>query len=538
MTFSRLIVLFLLLLASAWTALVNGQPFFMADSSAYVRGPDFAVVYFLGPKFATSWTQERTLQGAEHRARPATTESSVQDVRLNSPFDKAVLSGRSVFYGALLYVGYLTSYFWLAVFAQAAIFIYLSYTFVVTCARLSFPTFVGITSTILIITPASFFISFLMPDIFASFLILATAILVGFWERLKLRDQICSSGIAFYSVLAHMSHLLLLVCLTILFLIVCLVTDRKVTASSAVYKRAGVLFLAILVGALGEQVLPYGARYIVGVDPVRPPYLMARLIADGPGYRFLQKNCATKPYVVCSYIDRLSFDATKRSIGAKSDAFLWSMDARDGVFNAIDSATRRALSLEETSFVFDVFRSDPAGVMNSAINNSIRQLLTVELGTDEFFLDQQLQSFKGKLLSLNFNELLPPRIVVRDWILTHGNEWFFLIYSTSMISLVLTWACWPFFRFHKISNIFPQSQWFSVLTITVMAILFNAAICGALSGPHPRYQTRISWVPSFVLLVLIAKLWAVFWPSKNEIGLASRKAETATTATAHSQRIA
>jgi KaiC/GvpD/RAD55 family RecA-like ATPase len=38
--------------ASVWAALVNGQPYFMADTSAYVREPDFAVVYLFGDKFA------------------------------------------------------------------------------------------------------------------------------------------------------------------------------------------------------------------------------------------------------------------------------------------------------------------------------------------------------------------------------------------------------------------------------------------------------------------------------------------------------
>ena len=38
---------------------------------------------------------------------------------------------------------------------------------------------------------------------------------------------------------------------------------------------------------------------------------------------------------------------------------------------------------------------------------------------------------------------------------------------------------------------------------------FNAAICGALST-SARYQARVSWIPLFVLLVMLAKLWGVF----------------------------
>src|SRR5262245_43028007 len=118
----KIAALFLLLMASAWPALVNGHPFFFPDTSNYVRCPDFTVVYFLGKKFATSWTQERTLQGVEHPSRDKIAGSD-RNVGLNSPFDKAVLAGRSIYYGALLYVGHITSHFWLTVFVQALIFL-------------------------------------------------------------------------------------------------------------------------------------------------------------------------------------------------------------------------------------------------------------------------------------------------------------------------------------------------------------------------------------------------------------------------------
>src|ERR1700733_13279204 len=96
---NRLVGFFCLLLASAWVALVNGQPLFNGDTTAYVRGADFAIVYFLGPKFATSWPQERTLQGVEQRQ-----QHEVPGVKnggeggLYSPIFKTVLAGRSIYY--------------------------------------------------------------------------------------------------------------------------------------------------------------------------------------------------------------------------------------------------------------------------------------------------------------------------------------------------------------------------------------------------------------------------------------------------------
>jgi hypothetical protein len=490
--FKRLATLFFLLMASASAALINSHPFFYPDTSNYVRDPDFAVVYFLGKRFATSWTQERTLQGAEHPTRDAIAD---RNIPLNSPFDKAVLAGRSIYYGALLYLGHVTSYFWLTVFAQALVFLYLSHTFMTKCLQLSFASFACATLIVLLATPVSFFISFLMPDIFASFLILGTIIVVGFWDVLKLRDRIFVSTIILYSALTHTSHLLLLVCLTLLFSCVSFIVEGRAILSSSTPRRAMILFALVVAGVLGGRAFSYGVRYTIGVDPIQPPFLMARVIADGPGYQFLRKNCATKPYVICNYIDRLP---------TPSDPFLWSTNSGAGIFNVVDLATRRALSSEQYSFVYDVFRFDPIGVAISAIKNFVDQLLMVKL--DEFFPDQpKLQYFAGKLPAIYFDELFHSYFISHNWNLAIST-FYSSVYFLSFLSLVLTWAVWPLLR-NQIKVPFQQRQWYCVLTIAVAATLINAAICGALSEPNPRYQTRIAWIPLFILVAMGARLW-------------------------------
>jgi putative flippase GtrA len=514
LTFNRLIALFLLLLASAWVALVNGQPLFMTDTSAYVRGPDFAAVYFFGNQVATSWTQERTLQRTEQPSRQANSDSPVHDMSLNAPYDKAVLSGRSIFYGALLYIGHLTSQLWLSVFAQAAIFLYLSNTLALKCLRLSFLTFVGVTSAILIITPVSFFISLLMPDVFASFLIVAMIILAGFWDVLKPRDRIIVSSIILYSALNHTSHLILLVILSAVFAGTCFIAERKMISFRSFSKRAAVLIALIVIGFVGELAFSYGTYYMIGADPVRPPFVMARVIADGPGYQFLQKNCATKRYIVCNYIDRLPAHAL---------TFLWSTDPKIGVFSVADLATRTALSKEQGSFVFDVLRSDPFALMSSAAKNFVRQLTMVRL--NEIFPDQnQLDAFRAKLPQTYFDGMLRSHVIFHDWVLALANAWYFSIYILSALGL-LTCAIWLFGKCHKRSDTFPTQQWVHVLTISVAAIVVNAAICGVLSEPTGRYQARISWIPLFIIFLIIGRLWEARSPTPNESELLRGLAE-------------
>lgn len=46
--------------------------------------------------------------------------------------------------------------------------------------------------------------------------------------------------------------------------------------------------------------------------------------------------------------------------------------------------------------------------------------------------------------------------------------------------------------------------------MTVAGIVINAAICGVLSEPAPRYQTRVSWIPLFVLCLILSSIWETF----------------------------
>jgi hypothetical protein len=46
------------------------------------------------------------------------------------------------------------------------------------------------------------------------------------------------------------------------------------------------------------------------------------------------------------------------------------------------------------------------------------------------------------------------------------------------------------------------------LTVAILAgLLANAAITGALSGPHDRYQSRVIWLPSLAFLLGAGRRW-------------------------------
>jgi hypothetical protein len=485
MTIYRFFGLLILLLASTWVALINGQPLFSVDTTAYVRAPDFAVVYFLGSKFATSWTQKRTLAGSQQQLdNVRDTEAVGGDVSLNSPFDKSVMAGRSIYYGALLYLGHILSKFWLVIFTQATIFLYLSYTLLTKCLRLSFVAFACVTVITLVATPLSFFICSLMPDVFAGFLILGAVILAGFWDSLENRDRVILSLIVLYSALTHTSHLLLLFLLASGVAVTFIFVRRKARPYKSTRNSLIVLLALSLLGVFGELASSYGVRLTIGAYPVRPPFLMARLIADGPGYGFLRKHCAEKTYSVCKYLDRLP---------ASDWDFLWSTSPTRGVFRVADLPTRNTLSSEQIPFAVDVFRSDPVGVIVSAAKDFFSQLFMIRIAY------QPVKDFEANLPLFYFDTMARSRIAMNDGLLRNLTTLYASTYFTSLFALSLTGVIcfWP--KLQRKLHISLQRKWGRILILVALAMIGNAAICGILSAPAARYQTRIAWIPLFIM---------------------------------------
>jgi hypothetical protein len=267
-----------------------------------------------------------------------------------------------------------------------------------------------------------------------------------------------------------------------------------------------ICFLAIIaLGIVGDLGFSYATKLAVGVEPIRPPFLMARIIDDGPGYVFLKKNCPEKRYTVCNYIDRLPTTA---------EDFLWSLERSKGVYNLADVPTREALALEQTSFVADVFKSDPVGVIAAAAKNTANQLLKVGVG-QFFHTPTELEAYKQFLPGYYFEKLQHSRIVEEVTIVGPISAWFSLVYFLSIAGLILTFIFWSRINFKDKSVLFPQPQWLIALSIACLGIVFNAAICGALSTPSARYQARVSWVPLFILLVMLAKFWGLFLSRKT-----------------------
>jgi hypothetical protein len=188
---------------------------------------------------------------------------------------------------------------------------------------------------------------------------------------------------------------------------------------------------------------------------------------------------------------------------ATYDDFLWSVEPKTGVFAIASPAEKRSLSDEQFRFAFDVVRFAPLAQSLSSFYNAVRQFGTI--GLNEFYFGVlRLDFFRHKIPLDYFNQMTRGRILFNEPFLDWTTHWFFVTYVSSIAGILLVWLAWPFLRTRLKMDEIEGRRWYQVLTISVLGVTFNAVICGALAVTSTRFQTRVAWIPLFVLLLLIA----------------------------------
>jgi hypothetical protein len=247
------------------------------------------------------------------------------------------------------------------------------------------------------------------------------------------------------------------------------------------------------------------ARVTLGASLKRPPFIMARIIADGPGRRYLDRHCTQdNAFAVCAYRDRSR---------AFADAFnfLFLGDPNLGVFQTIPAKERLKLVDEEARFVAAVALDYPLDVLRSAVANTLAQFALVSPGeaymdpgnlfNDAVFQNASLFAVAPFLRSCveqlkSCVPKIPEGLVSAVTALTA-----LLAFGAIAIHMVTAWR-----RDHPYaatrSPVHQRALIFAGLI--VIGLVANAALCGAISGPYPRYQVRVAWLAVIAAAVLEA----------------------------------
>jgi len=464
-----------------WPAYVNGEPFYMTDTSSYLRGADAAAHWLTGHR--TVWTDELF-----HRYGANPQANGPNSPRGDVP---VVLAGRSIYYGLLLYLCQFLGNFWALAILQAVL---VSSSIAITIDVLQRPLnrkpgskplalrILLLGTCLAAFTPVAYFASYLMPDIFGALGLLAFAQLAFLWKQNGRATRAFWFVLLLAAMLFHTANFLLIGLLTAS---PAASVALKLAPPKAQFPAIG---LALVLAIMGQAFFTWSVKHATGAAPVRPPFVAARIIDDGPGYDYLRENCPEAKLVFC----RATSFRTKIS-----DSLLWSQDPHLSIFQALSPSEQRLASAQQKQFILDVLADRPLQLMQSSAAAIFRQATHFDLVSFNY-TPQNIEYFTQKLpksfldqarLSRAFRGNMPVRFV----------EWSTVV---AVLASLLVISRTLFMDVRQNGRLSSEGSWVAAL---VLGVLLNAAVCGALSTPKGRYQMRLIWVLPLAALVTLPR---------------------------------
>ncbi len=353
------------------------------------------------------------------------------------------------------------------------------------------------------LTPLPFFASWIMPDVFAGVAGCGLILLLVYPDRLGPGRLAGSALLTGFGLAVHRSNLLDAAAMTVFAAaLLRLGALPWLQVGKRVSLVGGIGLAAVLAGALVS--LPIRAK--AGQSIGTPPFLSARVLADGPGLAYLRRTCTGPgtPFALCAFRDRPM---------RTSDQVLWSNRRRTAVFLAANAPTRMRMEREDARFVLAVALADPWSEARASAWDAVQEFAMA-------YVDDPLKA-QGFYVSDSFwrttvlPRILPgaaacPRPTSCRPHVDQAVSWGLEGMGIGLSVLVLAWRL----SASDIRAVLVRragTDWrddrvrlLTALGMTAALLVANAVACGALSGPFPRYQARLIWLaPLMAALVAI-----------------------------------
>lgn len=327
----------------------------------------------------------------------------------------------------------------------------------------------------------------LLPDVFAPLVCLSYYLLMYCSSTLSKMEKgglmiVFSCGIA-----THFSHVV--IALTLFSLSIAYMYWRRRFPQ----KQAFVSVLLALVVSIGGLAL--WNWYLIGRATVSGDghvWYVSRMVDDGIVAQMLSERCDLSHYALCARREWFS----QWHYGS---AYIWDSTSPFYSIGAwADSGE------EHNRLIRDSFRYYPWLQLFKMVENTVKLFFT-SIYLEQFkWVDASLVQWFREHWSFEIRELAMS--VQSKFCLDKGFE-VNHSYAFGMIRQFLKWAGYlslllctlialPFVKLKQISR---PIRLFAQVTLYFLAV--NAAVCGVLSGYFSRYQTRMMWLPTLVVLI-------------------------------------
>jgi hypothetical protein len=324
----------------------------------------------------------------------------------------------------------------------------------------------------------------IMPDVFTGLLAIVVFVIAWAWNGQGWLAHVALVLAACGITTLHYTHLPLAIGL---FAVAALV---RLAQGAGWHEARRVALIGAAVSAVGCAAFVAYSLALVH-RPVLAPnggiFLAARVLADGPGRDWLDASCPDSGNAFCKYRDRIPADP---------GVFLWdpASPRREVQREVGPEQTRRAA----TQIVVGAITTHPGTELAHALANSASQLVhfgTLETdcpedcgGFDfviERYFPREYQQFRHSLQ-------MTGRLPVRQIRSVHSA----VVIVVLIIDLVLLVVA--------VREGDRLTSGFILLVGATLAL--NAIICGALSGPYNRYQSRVVWLLPLSALLGLSRL--------------------------------
>lgn len=326
-------------------------------------------------------------------------------------------------------------------------------------------------------TGISWYTSQLMPDTLVPLVVLALWLLGFRWHELRWHERIGLGALTLLGMMSHMSGMALGIGLVLVILLAkTAVKGRGWSLSVSILPPVAVVAASLLL----MPILHYSLLGKASFTPGGPVFIFGRLVQDGIAQRWLAEHCPQPGVRLCGLQDRLPHTA---------DEFLWTGGSP---FQDIGAWTGSA-DAELGYLVRESIKAYPWLFVWTSLQNTAQQMIRVATGDglDEFqgptrwyFTDllprtakpfQEAQQQQGQVTRQLFDALNSVHVPVA---------------YLSVLALLVVAGFGVRTRRHDLAGL---------ALFVLVALMGNAFICGALSNPHDRYQSRLVWLATLVV---------------------------------------
>jgi hypothetical protein len=320
------------------------------------------------------------------------------------------------------------------------------------------------------------------PDIFTPMVILGAWLLLFRSERLSKAGRYRVVTLTGLAVACHPSHLGLLAGLVIVAALLKLVSRWHLPRPNL---RLGLIGLAIALSLIvvGNFVMT-GKLFLTKSGSV---FLFARLMQDHIVKQLMDDTCppaGTINWRLCAYKNRLPKSA---------NAWLW---GENSGFHALGGFTSQTQQDEDGRIIVESLKRYPAMHLRAAVSDSLLQFVQFKTGDG---IEPQLS-----ILEPNFQRIIPRQVPAY---LEARQQRGLIRFKTLNLIHVPVGAMSVLGLLLLLQHAAVRRSWeaASLPALVLLGLIGNAVICGTFSNPHDRYQSRIVWLPTLVLLLAVTR---------------------------------